>query len=95
MSLTAPERETIITLNDEDGQAEIWTAQRPRITALKKNPAATLLEEGKYGSSAWATFRLPAELVSFRSKRVRRDLTDQQREQLADRARAMREKHAA
>ena len=39
MSLTAPERETIITLNDEDGHALIYTAQRPIITKLK-NPSA-------------------------------------------------------
>jgi hypothetical protein len=61
MSLTAPERETIITMNDEDGFAEIWSAQRPIITKLKKNPSATLFEEGMYGSSAWARFRLPAD----------------------------------
>jgi hypothetical protein len=51
MSLTAPERETIITLNDEDETAEIWTAQRPWITKLKKNPSAVLLEEGKHDGS--------------------------------------------
>jgi hypothetical protein len=90
MSLTAPERETVVTLNDEDDFAEIWTAQRPRITALKKNVAAVLLEEGKYGSSVWAKFRLPAELVSFRSKRTRRDLSDEQREQLRQRMKQVR-----
>jgi len=46
MSLTRPERETIITVNDEDGSAEIYTAQRPWITKLRKNPAATLIEYG-------------------------------------------------
>lgn len=91
MSLTAAERETIITLNDEDGHAEIWTAQRPIITRLKKNPSAVLLAEGKDGGSAWAQFQLPADLVSFRSKQIRRELTEQQRAELAERARAMRE----
>jgi hypothetical protein len=69
MSLSAPERETIITLNDEDDTAEIWTAQRPWITKLKKNPAATLLEEGKHDGSAWARFEVPRELIGVRSKR--------------------------
>ena len=91
MSLTAPERETIITLNDEDDWAEIWTAQRPVITKLKKNAAATLIAEGKHDGSAWAQFRLPAELVSFRSTRIKRELTDDQREQLRERMKAVRD----
>ena len=85
MSLTAAERETIITFNDEDGHAEIWTAQRPIITKLKKNAAATLIDEGKHSGSVWAQFRLPAELISFRSKRVVLELTDDEREARASR----------
>ena len=87
MSLTAPERETIITMNDEDGHAEIWTAQRPIITKLKKNAAATLIAEGKQDGSAWAKFRLPAKLVSFRSKRTSLKLTEEQRQERAARLR--------
>ena len=52
MSLTAPERETIVTMNDEDELAEIWTAQRPWITKIRKNPSATLLEDGNHDGSA-------------------------------------------
>jgi hypothetical protein len=85
MSLTAAERETIITLNDEDATASIWTAQRPVITKLKKNPAASLIEEGKHDGSAWAKFEMPAELISFRSTRVKRELTSEQRAALAER----------
>jgi hypothetical protein len=87
MSLTAAERETIITLNDEDANAEIWTAQRPIITKLRKNAAATLITEGKYDGSAWAQFRLPVELVSFRTKRVKLELTATQREERTARLR--------
>jgi hypothetical protein len=68
MSLSAPERETIITLNDEDGFADVWTAQRPWITKLKKNPAATLVEEGKHDGSLWARFHVAKGLVGVRSK---------------------------
>jgi hypothetical protein len=87
VSLTAAERETIITFNDEDYHAEIWTAQRPIITKLKKNPAATLIAEGKYDGSAWAQFRLPAALLSFRTKRVVLEMTDEEREERASRLR--------
>jgi hypothetical protein len=39
VSLTGPERETIITMCDEDGHACIYSAQRRIITKLKKNEA--------------------------------------------------------
>jgi hypothetical protein len=84
MSLTAPERETIVSLNDEDDTAHIWTAQRPYITKLKRNAAATLLDEGEHDGSAWATFELPADLVSFRSKKKDgRKLSVEQRAEVA------------
>jgi hypothetical protein len=69
MSLSAAERDTTITLNDEETTADIWTAQRRTITKLTKNPAAKLLEEGVHKGSAWARFKLPKEFVSFRSTR--------------------------
>jgi hypothetical protein len=85
MSLTAVERETVITMNDEEDTADIWTAQRPVITKLKKNPAAILIEEGKHDGSVWARFTLPAGLISFRTTRVKRELSDEQRTALRDR----------
>jgi hypothetical protein len=81
MSLTAPERETIIRFNDEDEVANVWTAQRPVITKLKRNPAATLLDEGNHDGSVWAEFELPKSLISFRSARVKRQLTEEQKAQ--------------
>lgn len=89
MSLTPPERETIITLNDEDETAHVWTAQRPVITKLKRNPSATLLDEGKHDGSVWAEFELPKGLLSFRTTRAKRTLTPEQREVLAERMRAL------
>ena len=68
MSLTAAERETIITLSDADDTARVWTAQRPIITKLKKNPLATLVDEGVHDGSVWADFELPVSMLSFRSK---------------------------
>lgn len=78
-SLTAPERETIIGTSDADDTWSIWTAQRPIITKLKRNPAAILKDEGHYGSTAWALFELPANLISFRSPRKGKPMSDEQR----------------
>lgn len=85
MSLAAAERETVVTFNDEDKTAHVWTAQRPVITRLKKNPSAALLEGGKHDGTAWAEFELPAALVSFRSKRVKRELSVKQCAEVATR----------
>ncbi len=66
-SLTALERETIVTMNDDEDFMEIHTSQKPVITGLKKNPSAELLEEGNWGTTAWANFKLPKGLITFRS----------------------------
>ena len=68
MSFTAPERETVIVLNDADEFATVYTAQRSFITRLKKNPAARIVGEGRFGRSPWAEFELPKRFVTFRSK---------------------------
>jgi hypothetical protein len=41
LSLTAPERETVITFSDADDTATVHTHQRRIITKLRNNPAAT------------------------------------------------------
>lgn len=68
MSLTKLERETIVTMNDGEDWAEVWTAQRRIITLLKQR-GAELLEEGKHDGSPWARFRMPTRFVSFRTVR--------------------------
>ena len=68
MGLTKEERETIVLLSDDDDWAEVYTAQRPRITQLKAR-GAQLIEEGTFEGTAWARFRLPARCISFRSPR--------------------------
>jgi hypothetical protein len=79
VSLTAPDRETIISFSDAQDAAFIYTAQRTIITKLRKNVAAKLVEEGEHEGSVWARFKLPAALASFRSSTVRRELSEEQR----------------
>jgi hypothetical protein len=69
LSLSAPERETVITFSDEDDAATVHTHQRRIITKLKNNPAATLVEDISFDGTAGAVFELPADLISFRSGR--------------------------
>src|SRR5262245_9080679 len=77
LSLTAPERETVITFSDADDTATIHTHQRRIITKLLNNPAAELVERIDFDGTAGAVFEIPAELISFRSGR--RKLTETQR----------------
>jgi hypothetical protein len=83
LSLTAPERETVITFSDADDTATVHTHQRKIITKLKSNPAAELVEDISFDGTAGAVFELPADLVSFRSQRVKRETTPAQLVNLA------------
>ena len=77
MSLTAPERETVVTFSDADGTATVHTHQRRIITKLKNNPAATQVDGLTFDGTAGAVFEIPAELITFRQGR--RQLTAKQR----------------
>ena len=68
MSLTGPERETVITFSDEDDTATIHTHQRRIINKLLNNPYAREIEDLTFDGTAGAVFQLPAELITFRSK---------------------------
>jgi hypothetical protein len=69
LSLTAPERETVITFSDADDTATVHTHQRRIITKLRNNPAASEVEDLTFDGTAGAVFELPADLISFRSGR--------------------------
>jgi hypothetical protein len=89
LSLTAPERETVITFSDEEDTATIHTHQRRIITKLRNNPAAELVEDVSFDGTAGAVFEIPVDLISFRSSR--RKLSPEQARAAAanlDRARA-------
>jgi hypothetical protein len=79
MSLTAPERETVITFSDDD-TATVHTHQRRIITKLMNNSAAELIERIDFDGTAGAVFEIPADLISFRSgRRKGRKLSEEQR----------------
>jgi hypothetical protein len=65
--LSKPERETIVTMSDDDKTACVWTAQRPVIRKLMRTHGARLINQGSYGATPWAEFEIPAGQVVFRS----------------------------
>jgi hypothetical protein len=58
----------VILLNDEDDYAEITTHQRTWVTKLRKNRADEELEDLSYGTTTGGRSRIPAKLVSIRTK---------------------------
>jgi hypothetical protein len=73
MSMTAPERETVITFSDADDTATVHTHQRRIITKLRNNRAAKQTKDLAVDGKAGAVFELPADLISFRSKKRHTD----------------------
>jgi hypothetical protein len=93
--LTPPERETVINTTDDDDLVEIWTAQRPYITRLRKNSKVTEIRSGHYGSTEWAEFSVPSDQWSpDGGVKYSRKQSDEQKRAAAERlaaARAARE----
>jgi hypothetical protein len=90
-NLTAPERETTVTVCDDSDHVLIWTAIRKHITRLRKSPAFTEVRTGYYGSTEWAEFTIPADQWNPATGAKRRSsLTPEQRAAAADRLRAAR-----
>ena len=88
-SLSADERETTIVACDGDEFVRIDSSRRKDITALRKRQNVTEVAAGFHGGTEWARFLVPAHLFDVaRGVRIPRTLSDEQREALAERARA-------
>lgn len=91
--LTAFERETTIIMNDEDDFATIYTCQRPMMTKIdklcKSNPDTyKLVKQDEYSK----TYECPKKLISFRTPRAKRILSEEQKEELRIRMQNARKK---
>ena len=97
--LTAGERETIISWNDEDRNTIwIYSNQQPMIRRLLKNP---LFEcQRKAYNKAYKIYpdpisvegMLPRKCLTIRTKLVKRELTDEQKKELVKRLRNGKER---
>jgi len=96
--LTAEERETIISWNEEDRDIIwIYSSQQPMIRRLLKNP---LFEcQRKAFNKAYKIYPdpisveglLPRRALTIRTKLVKRELTDEQKKELVERLKHGRE----
>ena len=89
-SLTAAERETVVTTSDGDSVVSIWTAQKRYISLLRKNPQVTEVETGFYGTTEFSVFTVPADRWSPLGVKRRVSLTEYQKIQARARLQAAR-----
>lgn len=93
-SLTAEERETIVSWNDEDKKIFIYSSKQPMIRRLKQNPLFELIEEendSKYVvNPVCIRGYLPKNAITIK-KKIRR-LSEEQKAVLAERLKKGKEK---
>jgi len=76
------ERETVITFNEEEAEATIWTASETIYRRLIKRLGRAYLAED---NERHAVFKFPKEFISLPRLKAQKSLTPTQRAQLASR----------
>lgn len=66
MALTAAERETVISISDDEDLWTIHTSQRKMVTQLLKNPSATILEDTTFQGTRMLVATIPANGITVR-----------------------------
>ena len=94
MSLTAYERETIVNYNDGEDFATIYTASKFTMAKCEKLGYKIIEKCTKGGEVVAVTFKCPKNLISFRKKREKKVLTEEQKKAFLDRMNAVRENKA-
>lgn len=93
LRLSAEERETIILFDDSSIQCTVYTCSKPIMTKLDKlcvsNPDSWSLLSQDTESKTYLTEK---NLISFRSEKSTRDLTEEQRANVAKRFKQAKEK---
>ena len=92
-SVSYEEQETTISFSRTDSGAEIWTSDRTTMTKLDRLCSESpeywkckKVENFLDGSLANKVYTVTDKsLISFRSKKVKRELTDEQRAEMAER----------
>jgi len=96
MNVATEEQETVIQLSRNDSTASIWTSDTTAMTKfdhLCKRSAEWKLQEVNHfkdGSVSDKKYSCPKNLISYRAATVTRELTKEQRQQIAQRMKAAR-----
>jgi len=87
MAVPTDEQETVVTYSRNDDKAVIYTTDSTVMTKLDKMGGVykRVKESKESGVVVAVTYEAPKRLISFRSKIMRRNLTDEQRKALSER----------
>lgn len=89
MALSTEEQETVIRFDRNGDVAHIYTSDSTIMTKLDK--IYTRVNEHKSdGETVAVDYDVDKKLVSFRSKRMKRNLTDEQRKAISERMKRAR-----
>ena len=89
--LTGAERETVVVANAGEEFVTIDTTVRRDITRLRKDARFTEVASGHYGTTEYASFRVPrADWNPVSGAKRRLTLTDERRAELAERLKKAR-----
>jgi hypothetical protein len=95
MGISITERETVINFGRNDDLAIVWTSDTMWFTKMdkliEKNPEEfkCTKEETIDGQVVQKRYEFPKKYVSIRSKSVKRELTEEQKQKYAERAKKM------
>ena len=95
MSLSKYEKETIITFNEEDPDATIYThnqAMKNRLAELSKKHPEDFVLLHKEGKSQ--TYRFPKSLLNIRALRGKRTMTEEEKKEAVERLQKGKEQEA-
>ena len=93
MSNILIERETILTFNEHEDHAEVYTASKTIAEKLKKNPEYEFIEESgkvRNNTKGWF-FKCSRKFAVGSITRKKRQVSEKQRKEFADRMKKMRE----
>ena len=85
MSLTREEREMIIRFDEAEEMATIYTRSRPWQTKLSKLAKTNKNYKQINKDAESVTYEFPKKLITLRSKTVKKELTEEQRQKLSER----------
>lgn len=95
---TLDEQETTVQVSRDTGTLNIWSSDNTMITKLRKcvaeSPDVWKCWEGSRdpdGNLTGYFFSAPRDMLTFRTKKVTREFTDEQREAAAERLKRVRE----
>lgn len=103
MNIPIEEQETIVNFRRNDTEAEIYTSDSTVLTKLRtlarKNPKTWVsvekIRDSKDHDIVAERFHCPKKLISFRSTITVRKYTEEQKRELAERMKRIREKGGA